>query len=772
MRSSILGFPRMGINRELKKSLESYWSSKITSDELKSAAIKLRSDHWNLQAKQGLDILPSSDFSYYDQVLDHAFLFNAIPKRYQGLPLTPLDVMFAMARGHQKSGVDVPSLEMVKWFDSNYHYMRPEVDETTHFELNSSLSTPVDHFLEAKQSGHHTRPVLLGPVSFLYLSKVTEGSSVASPLDLLSKLLPVYVQLINLLVDAGVDWIQMDEPIVVFDLESSVRNDLKTAYDLISRQTTAKIMLTTYFGEIEPQNLEVIQSLPVAGLHVDVVRLSSSGYLDTVVEAAKSSRKVLSIGIVDGRNIWRCNLKSALQVLNSVVSVLGSQNVIVATSSSLLHTPHTIDSEKKLDPQVKSWFSFATQKIREVSLLCLASNGFMTDGMRQEFELNAAVALDRANSSITVDSDVRKRLASVNSDDLKRPDVFSVRKKLQEEKFKLPLFPTTTIGSFPQTPEIRSARSKFVSGKSSKGEYDSFIRDEIKRVIKIQEEIGLDVLVHGESERNDMVQYFGEKMKGFAFTEFGWVQSYGSRCVRPPIVIGDVSRPYAMTVDESSYAQSITSKPVKGMLTGPVTILRWSFPRDDVSQAQQFLQIALAIRDEVQDLEAAGLNVIQVDEPAIREGLPLRKKDWPSYLESAVTSFKLATSVAKSDTQIHSHFCYSDFNDIFPSIQALDADVISIESSKSDLKLIRAFKSYGYKAWIGPGVYDIHSPRIPSKDEIIQRLSKVVTVLKPELVWINPDCGLKTRGWAETKPSLENLVAAARHFRSIEIKED
>lgn len=746
----------MGPNRELKKALESYWAGKTSADDLLAVGKNIRKDNWQLQKTQGADIIPSNDFAFYDQVLDHSVLFNAIPPKYQGLALSPLDVMFAMGRGHQKNGIDVPSQEMVKWFDSNYHYMRPEVSQATEFKLTSSK--PVDMFNEAKALGIKTRPVLLGPVSFLYLSKAAADSTV-EPIDLLSKLVPVYVELLNKLAEAGADWVQIDEPIVVYDLPQKIQDAFAPAYEALSK-ANVKILFTTYFGDVGPY-LPIVSKLPVAGIHFDLVR--AAGQLDEALSAVGDD-KVISLGLVDGRNIWRTNFKKAFASIETAVQKLGSDRVIVATSSSLLHTPHTLESETKLDAEIKQWFAFAKEKVKEVAVLATAAK----DGpatVRADFEANEAAHEARVNSSITYDPAVRDRVKAVKPEDYTRPSPFPERRAAQKE-LNLPEFPTTTIGSFPQTKEIRVQRNKYTKGEITKEQYEKFIEKEIEHVVRIQEEIGLDVLVHGEPERNDMVQYFGEQMKGFTFTQNGWVQSYGSRCVRPPIVVGDVSRPHAMTVKESKYAQSVTKKPMKGMLTGPVTIIRWSFPRDDVSQDVQLVQVGLAIRDEVKDLEAAGINVIQVDEPALREGLPLRRKDWDPYLESAVNSFRLSTAIAQNKTQVHSHFCYSDFNDIFPSIQALDADVISIEASKSDLKLVRAFKTYGYTSWVGPGVYDIHSPRVPSLEEIKERLGEFLSVVKPDLLWVNPDCGLKTRGWDETRRSLVNMVEAAKYLRA------
>lgn len=697
--------------------------------------------------------------------------------RYQGLPLSPLDMMFAAGRGHQKDGIDVPSLEMVKWFDTNYHYMRPEVSKKTVFKLNLNESNvnPVSMFKEAKEEiGLVTRPVLLGPITFLYLSKVSKcvsvgdgadsnGDSGLEPVDLVHDLVPVYAQLLNLLAREGAEWIQMDEPVLVFDLEPRILSLYHPVYERLKSliPPSLNLLLTTYFGEIPSENMAVVSTIPVDGVHFDLVR--GPDQMEQISSYSKKSQKAISLGLVDGRNVWRNHLAVSMDLLHTLNPLLScASQLFLSSSSSLLHVPHSLKGETGLDRVTRSWFSFATEKVDEIVTLVKGVNEG-SSAIKEEVECNGSIIRSRTESR---NDSVQRRMERITDRDLTRSEPFEVRREKQMEWMQLPLFPTTTIGSFPQTDEIRSTRARYIKGDVSEGEYRSFIESQIREVIQFQETTGLDVLVHGESERNDMVQYFGERMDGFVFTLNGWVQSYGSRCVRPPIVVGDVSRPKPMTVTESAYAQSITSKPVKGMLTGPVTIIRWSFPRDDVSQDVQLRQVALAIRDEVADLERAGIKVIQVDEPAVREGLPLRKKDWSEYLNSAVTSFKLATSGVSSQTQIHSHFCYSDFNDIFDSIQALDADVISIEASKSDLKLIQGFKKFGYKAWIGPGVYDIHSPRVPSKDEVIARLQSVLSLLPPQLVWINPDCGLKTRGWKETKASLENLVAAARHLRS------
>ncbi|KAK0317351.1 methionine-synthesizing 5- methyltetrahydropteroyltriglutamate--homocysteine methyltransferase [Friedmanniomyces endolithicus] len=763
--SSVLGFPRMGKLRDLKKATEAYWADKLSKDELLAEGKRLRLEHWKIQKDAGVDIIPSNDFAYYDQVLDHIQMFNAIPERYSKHGLSTLDEYFAMGRGHQKDGIDVPSLEMVKWFDSNYHYVKPTLQDNQTFKLSED-SKPVRHFLEAKEAGIITRPVLLGPVSFLHLGKADRGQKV-DPISLLDKLLPVYEQLLKELKKAGAETVQIDEPVLVFDLPTKIRNAFKPAYEkLTALQGTEgpQLVLATYFGDIV-HNFDVIDSAlkGTHALHVDLVR--NPEQLDKVVEHL-GEKQILSVGVVDGRNIWKNNLKKSVEVVESAVQKLGKDRVIVATSSSLLHTPHTLESEQKLDSDVKDWFAFATEKAREVAVIAKA----VTEGpasVKSELEANAKSLQARATSKRTNNPEVKKRQEGVTKEMHERQSGFPTRYDQQKEHLKLPLFPTTTIGSFPQTKDIRISRNKFTKGEITAEEYEKFIEKEIRDVIAVQDELELDVYVHGEPERNDMVQYFGERMDGYVFTTHAWVQSYGSRCVRPPIVMGDISRPAPMTVKESKYAASVSKKPMKGMLTGPITCLRWSFPRDDVHQSVQAQQLALALRDEVVDLEAAGIYVIQVDEPALREGLPLRAgAEREKYLSWAVDSFKLSTAGVKDSTQIHSHFCYSEFQDFFHAIAALDADVLSIENSKSDAKLLKVFIDEAYPRHIGPGVYDIHSPRVPSEQEIKDRIEEMLQYLKPDQLWINPDCGLKTRGWKETKAALGNMVAAAQYYRS------
>ncbi|KAI4202213.1 MAG: hypothetical protein LQ350_002728 [Teloschistes chrysophthalmus] len=768
VQSSILGFPRMGVNRDLKKATEAYWAGKLSQQDLLAEGKRLRLAHWKIQKDAGVDIIPSNDFSFYDHVLDHIQLFGATPPRYTKHNLDPIDEFFAMGRGHQKPqkdqkpAVDVPSLEMVKWFDSNYHYVKPTLQDGQKFKLNSDPK-PVVEFLEAKEAGIVTRPVLVGPVSFLTLGKADRGQNV-DPIDLLEELLPVYVELLSKLKEAGAESVQIDEPVLVFDLPPRVKNAFKPAYEKLGSlgDKAPKLVFATYFGDIV-HNIDVLQSLHnLYAVHIDAVR--NPEQLETVI-GALGPKQCLSVGVVDGRNIWKTDFKKATEKIEVATHKLGKERVLVASSSSLLHTPHTLESEKKLDSEVKDWFSFAVEKAKELAIIAKA----VTDGpasVRDEIEANAKSIQARATSKLTNDPKVKDRQAKITDEMFNRKSPFPTRISQQHSNLNLPMFPTTTIGSFPQTKEIRIQRNKLTKGEISAEEYEKFIEKEIQDVVKIQEELGLDVYVHGEPERNDMVQYFGERLTGYVFTTHGWVQSYGSRCVRPPIIVGDISRPEPMTVKESKYAASISNKPMKGMLTGPITCLRWSFPRDDIHQSEQAQQLALALRDEVVDLESAGIFVIQVDEPALREGLPLRSGlERENYLSWAVKSFRLSVSGVKDSTQIHSHFCYSEFQDFFSAIAALDADVLSIENSKSDAKLLKVFVDEAYPRHIGPGVYDIHSPRVPGEQEIKDRIQEMLQYLTPDQLWIDPDCGLKTRQWEETKASLTNMVNAAKFYR-------
>lgn len=674
--------------------------------------------------------------------------------------MNKVDEYFAMGRGHQKDGVDVPSLEMVKWFDSNYHYVKPTLQNNQEFKLVAEPKA-VAEFNEAKEAGIITRPVIVGPVSFLALGKPDRDQTV-EPISLIEKLLPVYIDLLKQLKAAGAETVQIDEPTLVFDLDSKVKAAFKPTYEKLTALGDAipKLVFATYFGDIV-HNLDALPT-DIYAVHIDLVR--NPEQLETVAKAL-GPKTILSVGVVDGRNIWKTNFKKAIEIVESAIQKLGQERVIVATSSSLLHTPHTLASEKKLDAEIADWFSFAVEKATEVAVIAKA----VTEGpacVREALEANAKSIQARATSKRTNVPAVKERQSKISAEMYNRKSEFPTRIAQQQEKLKLPMFPTTTIGSFPQTKDIRIQRNKFTKGEITAAEYEKFIEKEITDVVRIQEELDLDVYVHGEPERNDMVQYFGERLDGYAFTTNGWVQSYGSRCVRPPIVVGDISRPAPMTVKESKFAVSISKKPMKGMLTGPITCLRWSFPRDDVHQSIQAEQLALALRDEVVDLEAAGVSVIQIDEPALREGLPLRAgKERTDYLAWAVKAFRLSAAGVQDSTQIHSHFCYSEFQDFFYAIAALDADVLSIENSKSDAKLLKVFVDEAYPRHIGPGVYDIHSPRIPSEQEIKDRIEEMLQFLKPEQLWIDPDCGLKTRQWTETKAALTNMVNAAKFYR-------
>ncbi|KAK7920623.1 5-methyltetrahydropteroyltriglutamate-homocysteine S-methyltransferase [Apiospora marii] len=761
VQSAVLGFPRIGSARDLKKATEAYWAGKISQAELLTEASRLRKEHWDIQKKANVDIIPSNDFALYDHVLAQIQDFGAVPERYTTSNLDPVDQYFAMGRGHQKDGVDVPSLEMVKWFDSNYHYVKPTLQDNQTFKLTSNPKA-VAEFKEAKEAGIITRPVLVGPVTFLHLAKADRGQSV-DPIDLLEKLLPVYEQLLTQLKEAGAETVQIDEASLVFDLPAKVKAAFKPTYEKFASlgDKIPQLVFTTYFGDIV-HNLEAVPK-DIYAVHIDLVR--NPEQLETVI-GALGPKTILSAGVVDGRNIWKTNFQRAIETVESAVQKLGKERVIVATSSSLLHTPHTLASEGKLDEEVKDWFAFACEKVEEVAIIAKAvTKG--ADAVVTELEANAKSMKARATSKRTNNPQVKDRQAKIAESDYNRKSEFSTRIAQQQKKLNLPLFPTTTIGSFPQTKEIRLQRNKFTKGEITEAQYDKFIEQEIDMNVKIQDELDLDVYVHGEPERNDMVQYFGERLDGYTFTTNAWVQSYGSRCVRPPIIVGDISRPAPMTVKESKYAVSVSKKPMKGMLTGPVTCLRWSFPRDDVHQSVQAEQLALALRDEVVDLEKAGVDVIQVDEPALREGLPLRSgKEREAYLDWAVKAFRLSTVGVEDSTQIHSHFCYSEFQDFFHAIAALDADVLSIENSKSDAKLLGVFVDSAYPRHIGPGVYDIHSPRIPSEQEIKDRIEEMLQYLKPEQLWIDPDCGLKTRQWKETKEALVNMVNAAKFFRA------
>ncbi|WP_421934354.1 5-methyltetrahydropteroyltriglutamate--homocysteine S-methyltransferase [Phenylobacterium sp.] len=766
-----LGFPRIGPRRELKTALERFWSGKSDAETLLAIAADLRAKTWARQRDLGVDHIPSNDFSFYDHVLDTSAMVGAVPNIYgwTGGPVA-LDSYFAMARGaqgeaehadcgpgHHQHTVDVPAAEMTKWFDTNYHYLVPEVSPGQTFALSSTKA--LDEFKEARAQGVHTRPVLLGPVTFLKLAKSKDETF--NPLTLLDDLIPVYAKVLNQLELAGATWVQIDEPCLVLDLDEADRAALARAYWLLSRTAPGiKLMLATYFGGLG-ENLETALTLPVAGLHVDLIRAPDQ--LEDVMAGAPATM-ALSLGVIDGRNVWRADLEKILNRLSPLLK--GGREIVLAPSCSLLHTPIDLDQEKGLDADVRTWLAFAIQKIEELVVLAGAlNNGWAS--VAETLAASAAAAQARRTSPKIHDAAVSARLVQVDAAMTKRASAFAARRKVQIERLNLPAFPTTTIGSFPQTDEVRKARAAHGKGDLNDADYETFLREETARTVAWQEEVGLDVLVHGEFERNDMVQYFGEQLAGFTFTKHGWVQSYGSRCVRPPILYGDVSRPKPMTVEWWRYAQSLTDRPMKGMLTGPVTILNWSFVRDDVSRELACRQIALAIRDEVVGLEAAGAGIVQIDEAALREGLPLRRGDWDNYLRWAVECFRLTASGVADHTQIHTHMCYSEFNDIIAAIGDMDADVISIETARSKMELLDAFADYAYPAEIGPGVYDIHSPRVPAVDEMAELLKAARGRLPADQLWVNPDCGLKTRKWPETRAALINMVEAAKQARAV-----
>ncbi len=763
---STLGTPRIGPRRELKFALEDYWSGKSDFVSLQEKASALRCANWARQRSLGVDNVPSNDFSLYDHVLDTCVMVGAIPEIYdwQGGLIEPA-TYFAMARGDTQeesccgktTQKGIPALEMTKWFDTNYHYMVPELSSEQHFTLASTKA--VDEFREAKALGFKTRPVLLGPVTFLKLSKGTEAGF--DPLSLLDRLLPVYGEVLRQLRDSGAEWVQVDEPCLVLDLNDVDRVALKKTYQVLGKAVpNLRLMLTTYFGGLG-DNLQTALSLPVAGLHVDLVRAPEQ--LDAVIVGANPDQ-VISLGVIDGRNIWRADLQAIYDRIAPAIASRGAALFEIAPSCSLLHVPIDLEQESDLDADLRSWLAFAVQKIEELKILSRALGDGIGSVASEFRDASAAIAARRKSTKVH-NRLVTERALAVTHDMAKRQSPFDIRRAAQQEKLGLPEFPTTTIGSFPQTTDVRKSRAAFAKGTLDGTGYDAFIRTETEAAIRWQEQIGIDVLVHGEFERNDMVQYFGEKLAGYAFTKHGWVQSYGSRYVRPPVIFGDVSRPEPMTVKWSQYAQSLTDRPVKGMLTGPVTMMQWSFVRDDLPRRDVCAQIALALRDEVTDLEVAGIGLIQIDEPAIREGLPLRRGDWKAYLDWAVECFRLSASGVRDETQIHTHMCYSEFNDIIEAIGAMDADVISIETSRSKMELLDAFVNYAYPNDIGPGVYDIHSPRVPTIDEMVDLLAAATRQLAVSQIWVNPDCGLKTRNWEEVRPALINMVEAARMLR-------
>jgi len=756
-----LGYPRVGAHRELKKASEQYWAGKTGREELFAVARTIREQNWKLQQEAGIDLIPCNDFSFYDQVLDTSLMLGVIPQRYNAV-LTEnaknkeIDLYFAMARGYQKDGLDITAMEMTKWFDTNYHYIVPEFTANQQFRLFSEKI--FDEFNLAKQvTGIIPKPVLIGPVSYLLLGKEKEPGF--DKIDLIKKLVPVYVWILKRLQSQGAVWVQLDEPFLAMDLSQKEKDAFEYAYKEIKKQCPElKTLLTTYFEGLN-ENTSLAVNLPVSALHIDLVRAPKQ--LDEVLTLMPETLS-LSLGVVDGRNIWKNDYIRSLAHIKKAIAVVGKDRLLIAPGCSLLHTPFDLDLETGINPEIKNWMAFAKQKLNEVNEL-----SEIIEGNNELLKANIEAISTRNISKLIHKQVIKDRTEAITDADATRTGKFLSRQKTQQGNFHLPLFPTTTIGSFPQTDEIRQLRARLKKGELTPAQYDAEIEKATIDAIRWQEEIGIDVLVHGEFERNDMVEYFGEQLDGFLFTKNGWVQSYGSRCVKPPVIYGDVSRPKDMTVRWSSFAQANTDKLMKGMLTGPVTILQWSFVRDDQPRSETTFQIALAIRDEVVALEKAGIKVIQIDEPAIREGLPLRKADRAAYLDWAVKAFRISASEVKDETQIHTHMCYSEFNDIIEHIAMMDADVITIETSRSQMELLEAFSDFKYPAEIGPGVYDIHSPRIPSVDEMVSLLEKAAALLPVGNIWVNPDCGLKTRKWPETQAALKNMVQAAKAAREI-----
>lgn len=746
-----LGFPRIGAQRELKHAVEAYWQGRSNEAELLAIGKTLRARHWAVQRDAGINLIPVGDFAWYDQMLNMTVLLGAAPARFGFDAPLSLAQYFQLARGNAEQ----PAMEMTKWFDTNYHYLVPEFSSDTTFDLSSD--SLFDEVCEAQALGVNAKPVLIGPLTYLYLGK--EKSAGFNRLDLLPQILPVYQQILARLKAQGVAWVQIDEPILALDLPPEWLAKLSATYGILAGDAP-QILLATYFESVLA-HIDRLQALPVAGLHIDIVRAPEQA---EAFARNYPENKILSVGIVDGRNIWRNNIVASLQILEGLRETLG-ERLWVAPSCSLQHVPVDLAQETKLDKTIKSWLAFATQKLDEVVTLARGvQHGKASIAPQLAQSLKAGES--RVYSPLIFKREVRERMKNLKPSDDQRLSPFAQRIAAQQAQLNLPAYPTTTIGSFPQTAEIRQARAAHKQGKLSDAAYQSAMQGEIRHAVQVQEKLGLDVLVHGEAERNDMVEYFGEQLQGFCFSEFGWVQSYGSRCVKPPIIYGDIARPKAMTVEWSRYAQSLTDKPMKGMLTGPITILQWSFVRNDILRAEVAMQIALAIRDEVQDLEQAGIRIIQIDEAALREGLPIKRRDWAHYLDWAVRAFRVATSSVADTTQIHTHMCYSEFNDILPAIAAMDADVITIETSRSDMELLDAFGVFNYPNDIGPGVYDIHSPRVPSAADMLHLMHKARAVIPAERLWINPDCGLKTRGWVEVEAALKNMVQVAHELRA------
>ncbi|OUM25192.1 5-methyltetrahydropteroyltriglutamate--homocysteine S-methyltransferase [Pseudomonas sp. 1239] len=753
-----LGFPRIGRDRELKKAQEAFWKGELDEAGLRAVGSELRKAHWALQRQAGIQLLPVGDFAWYDQVLTHSLMFGVVPERFRPQHgKATLQTLFGMARGVSDSCCGgAHAQEMTKWFDTNYHYLVPEFSADQQFSLG--WEQLFEEVAEARALGHDVKPVVIGPLTYLWLGKTKGGDF--DKLELLERLLPLYGEIFQRLAAQGVEWVQIDEPILALDLPQAWKNAFERAYNLIQRDPLKKLV-ATYFGGLE-ENLGLAANLPVDGLHIDLVRAPEQ--YPTILDRLPAY-KVLSLGVVNGRNVWRCDLDKALAVLQHAHERLG-ERLWVAPSCSLLHSPVDLGREDALDAELKSWLAFAVQKCEEVAILAHALDQPEAAPVVQALARSRAVQASRAASTRIHKPAVQARVAAISEKDSQRHSPFATRIARQRARLNLPLLPATTIGSFPQTGSIRLARQSFKQGKLSEGQYVEAMHSEIRHAVQVQERLGLDVLVHGEAERNDMVEYFAEQLDGYVFTRFGWVQSYGSRCVKPAVIFGDLSRPHAMTVEWIRYAQGLTDKVMKGMLTGPVTLLMWSFPREDVSREVQARQLALAIRDEVVDLEAAGIKIVQIDEAAFREGLPLRRAQWQQYLDWATEVFRLCASGVRDETQIHTHMCYSEFNDVIESIAAMDADVITLETSRSDMELLEAFEAFHYPNEIGPGVYDIHSPRVPEASEMAELLRKAARRIPVERLWVNPDCGLKTRGWPETEAALANMVSAARLLRN------
>lgn len=755
-----LGLPRIGHQRELKKATESYWSGKIPLRDLIQTGVLLRRHMWESQVQAGIQLPSSNDFSFYDRMLDMTCMLGAIPSRFAHFNGHFIDLQFGLARGISLQGNNIAACEMTKWFNTNYHYIVPELSQHTDFKLleNKALA----EFLEAKAMGIITKPILIGPLTYLQLSKNSgETGPDFKPIHLLEKILPIYAKIIQDLSEAGAPWVQLDEPILCTDISPSLRESFLAAYEYLSRHKGhCQLLVANYFGSLGSQ-LDLLSKLPVEGIHIDASEAPDEAL--AIATALRSQKKILSLGLVNGRNIWRIDFAASIEFMKPILAILPTDHLWIAPSCSLQHVPWSLEDETALDPEIKNWLSFAQEKLYEVGFIAQWCEGIHGE---RELQENTQAITSRKTSSRIHCPEVQGRVKDLVGQNTSRSAPFAKRRSLQNEKLQLPLLPTTTIGSFPQTQELRSQRFARKQNKLSLSEYNEFIKKEITHCIQFQESIGLDVLVHGEFERNDMVEYFGENLHGFAFTQNGWVQSYGTRCVKPPILYGDVFRKEPITLPWTVFAQSLTPKPVKGMLTGPLTILKWSFVRDDQPWSETANQVALALQDEVQDLENAGISIIQIDEPGLREAMPLKNSAVDSYLSWAVNAFKITTMKAKPETQIHTHMCYAEFHDILPAIQQMDADVISLEASRSGMEILHAFHHFKYSNGVGPGVYDIHSPLVPTIESIQQNLELAMRILPVENLWVNPDCGLKTRNWAEVEPSLKNLVEGTAIIRN------